>query len=215
MNDVKQAMFVTSEQAPEGHLKWLMGETDELIPREEGLYYELAYDEDGSVYPTVVVRDEQNEIIAGVPLTHDEMMSFARWAFQNGLAILNMKTAQFRDLTQADVLIRSYLGAHVADLFAFVKEQLPAQYDQVVEASAAAVIERAVERTEREADVRLRSELTKEREAVERRYAQHIVQLSKAATLSSCERDAALDDPILQDVILKSVNILADRKRTA
>ena len=220
MTTENRAMFRTNETAPEGHLKWLMEDpeggdnvtTNEAIPRAYGFYYELSYDEEGLVFPAIVMRDDEGEPISGVTLGQDELMSFARWAFQTGLSVIRLQTVT--GFTVSDVSIRNYLSAHVKDLFTFVKGELPDQYDEVIEDSAEEAIEKAVQRAERDAEVRLRAAVIQEREATERRFAQHIVQLSKAATLPVAERSEALDDPILQDVVKKAVTCLADSNRT-
>lgn len=192
----------TELKAAPDSLGW-MTEEDEYIPLAGALNYELSYDEYGCVYPAIAIRSAEDEPLAGVQMTTNDLIQLGQWC---------MKTAFFKlqlgDTGEKGALARTVLTEQINDLLDSLKGMAPD------------LLSRRFDKAERNAllaQIRsdMEDELNKEAARIERRiekkYAQKIVDISRIAARSDMDfRHEGLSDPRIEKSIVRAKEILDD-----
>lgn len=194
-------------KAAENTLEWLPGDDpddeygDEVITKGDNVGFELAYDAEGAVYHTIVVRDSNGKNPIGATLSIDKLLKISEWALINGLSQLDFiadqggelgNSAQNYTLAQTTKILDALKEAGLPAVMAAVEQEAMIQY-------ATAYNER-MDKEQAAAELKLRLEM-------EKKYSAPLLKLAEAFTAGD---ESILEDPLLQDSLIRAKKLHDD-----
>ena len=199
-NSDPDKLMTTDTEAPLGCLRWL-NDDSEVFPLAGQVNYSISYDEYGSVYPTLAMRNAEGEVIGGVQFSADGLLELGQWAMQMAFSKLELQGMGVGAVTGRGVLLEQ-VDTLINSLVRMAPETLTGRVAETTKATIAKEVERGIQ-------ARLEAENVLKLNAMERRHAAEVMELAKIAARRDEEsREEALGSPIVEKMIVRAKEML-------